>query len=381
MSTGTAALKQAVGADKAAVRETSPVDKFKTMLLQRRSDLSMLIGAQNVDRFIQVAINAVIHNPELLHADAHSLILACRQAALDGLYPDNKEAVFNIYNTKVKQDGREIWVRKVQYLPMVRGLIRLLWETGWFTMIDAAAVYEKDYFLYRRGDDPKIEHKPYDGDDDPGEIIAAYFVGKLANGEVKREVMFRRDIEKARAASKTPSSDSSPWARWYDQMAIKSVFHRVWKQLPSTPRLEGVIERDVTTTLGDTMQLAAAPQNLLPEHAGGEAPPTFSPGANEPVETVDRQTGEITQPEQRTQATPGASRRGRREVAAESASAPAPSTGPADLLQNNAGLPFTRIDALARVDAGDFDMAREMAAQLGDEVRREIEEKIESAGG
>lgn len=198
------------------------------------------------DRFIRTVITVVQMNGELLYADRRSLFGSCMRAAQDGLMPDGREAVLNIYNTKVKgADGRDQWVPTVQYLPMVRGILKIMRNTGDVLKVDAAAVYEKDLFTFKRGDDPKIEHEPYLGADDPGQIIAAYVIVKLDNGEVQREVMPRRDIEKVRGSSKSGDGANSPWTKWYDQMAIKGVIKRVAKLLPSSSdRLDRVIQHD-----------------------------------------------------------------------------------------------------------------------------------------
>lgn len=197
------------------------------------------------DRFIRIAVTSVQMTPDLLYADRRSLFAACMKAAQDGLMPDGREAVLNIYNTKQKVDGRDVWLPTVQYLPMVRGILKIMRNTGGVLKTDAAAVYEKDEFSFERGDEPRIVHKPYLGADDPGQIIAAYVIVKLENGEVQREVMPRRDIEKVRAASKSGDGANSPWTKWYDQMAIKGVIKRVAKLLPtSSENLDRVIQND-----------------------------------------------------------------------------------------------------------------------------------------
>lgn len=195
------------------------------------------------DRFIRTIVTAVQMNPDLLTADRRSLFGACMKAAQDGLQLDGREAVLNIYNTKVKTPQGDQWVPSVQYLPMVRGLLKIARNSGEIAHIDAAAVYEKDEFIFERGDDSKIVHRPYLGADDPGPVIAAYMIAKLNNGEVHREVMSRRDIDKVREASK--SKNGPGWSTWYDQFAIKSVIKRGTKLLPqSSDRLTRVIEHD-----------------------------------------------------------------------------------------------------------------------------------------
>ncbi len=195
------------------------------------------------DRFIRTAITAVQMNPRLAEADRRSLFAACMRAAQDGLMPDGREAVLNIYPTKLKEGGKEFWIDMVQFLPMVRGLLKAMRNSGEVASVDAAAVYEKDEFAFERGDEPRIVHRPYMGADEPGDVIAAYVIVKLKNGEVHREVMSKRDIEKVRAASKAPNGPG--WTKWYDQFAIKSAIKRAYKLLPSSSdRLDRVIEHD-----------------------------------------------------------------------------------------------------------------------------------------
>lgn len=228
-------------------KQENPIKEFRSLMEGgMRAEIAKALPKDiDPDRFIRTTITAVQMNQDLLYADRRSLMSACMRAAQDGLLPDGREAVLNIYNTKVKNNGREEWVQMVQYLPMVRGVLKTLRNSGAVAHLDAAAVYEKDEFLFERGDDPRLIHKPYLGDDDPGKIIAAYIVVRLSNGEVHREVMPRRDIEKTREASKSGTGANSPWTKWYDQMAIKAVVKRAAKLLPtSSDRLDRLIDHD-----------------------------------------------------------------------------------------------------------------------------------------
>lgn len=224
-------------------KEVTPYERFRAQVERLRPEIAALVGKENVDRFVRVCLNAVQANPAVLSADRKSLLLASMRAAQDRLLPDGREAVFNIYKTKVKQSGgRDEWIEQVQYLPMVGGLVKKLYESGQATFVDAVAVYEKDEFDYQRGDEPRIIHRPYSGDEDPGKVTAAYVVVKLKNGEVKREVMFRRDIEKVRESSK--AKDGPGWTTWYDQFSIKSVIKRAYKQVPHSYELDRAIAAD-----------------------------------------------------------------------------------------------------------------------------------------
>lgn len=227
-----------------AVREPSEYERFRHYLTtdQMLAQIAPLVGGEaQAKMFVRVTLNAIQKTPELLDADRKSLLLACMQAARDKLMPDGKEAVLNIYNTKHKIGGREVWMPTVQYLPMVAGLIKTLYASGEVTLVDGVAVYAADLFDYARGDSPYIHHKP-NMTAEPGEIIAAYVVVKLKSGEKKLEVIPRRDIDKIREASKAPNSPA--WAKWLDQMAIKAVIKRVYKQIPSSVEVDQVIAAD-----------------------------------------------------------------------------------------------------------------------------------------
>lgn len=224
----------------ATQKAETPLSWFCGAIDKRKKEFVAALPKEvNAERFMRTLITTAQMRPELLDADRRSLIASCMKAAQDGLLPDGREAVLNVYKTQVGND----WIQMVQYLPMVRGLLKTLRNSGEVSSVDAAAVYENDHFRFTRGDNPCIEHEPYDGDDDPGKVKAAYVIVKFDNGEIHREVMFRRDIEKVRGASK--AGNGPAWAKWYDQMAIKSVIKRAHKILPSSSdRLERVIEHD-----------------------------------------------------------------------------------------------------------------------------------------
>lgn len=260
--------------DDQSQRQQNPVMVLRDQLEKSRGEIAKVLPKDiDPDRFLRTVMTAAQLNQDLIFADRRSLIASCMKAAQDGLLPDGREAVLNIYNTKMKdpQTGAERWMPTVQYLPMVRGLLKVLRNSGEIAHIDAAAVYEKDEFIFERGDDAKIVHRPYLGAEDPGPVIAAYVIAKLANGEVHREVMPRRDIEKTREASKAGNAANGPWSKWYDQMAIKAVIKRAAKLLPqSSDRIIRVIEHD-NEAMGfdfnqrgaDASQALEAPQQTL----------------------------------------------------------------------------------------------------------------------
>lgn len=264
-SRGMQALKQQISGQPSG--EVNRYDFFKGKLEQSRGDLQNFLGSKAaVDRFINTCVSATVENPNLLDADMRSLLTACKKAANANLKPDGREAVLNVYNTKEKDgNGNWNWVKKVQFLPMVAGVVKMIYRGG-ATYVDAAAVYEHDEFDFERGDQTKLTHKPTMADE-PGPIVAAYAVVKTEDGEIKREVMFARDIAKVKSKSKT--SDKGPWVDWPDQMAIKSVLHRIRKQLNiDDNNLDKLLEVD-NEAMGYAMNASSANSAL-----------TFDPSPN-----------------------------------------------------------------------------------------------------
>ncbi len=270
--------------------QLNPIQAFRRTLEggMRTEIAKQLPKGVDPDRFIRTTITTVQMNPELLNANRNSLFAACMQSAKDGLLPDNREATIQIYNTNLGTRENPNWQQMAQYMPMVRGLIKKMYEAG-CTKVDGVAVYEKDEFDYQLGDDPKIEHHPYIGLEEPGPVIAAYAIVKLENGEIKREVMPRRDIEKVREASK--SSKGPGWSNWYDQFAIKAVLKRIYKQVPSRHEgFESVAESD-NEALGITLDGNYEPD--MEESVPQEAVETPQTGTKRLVQSLRGRNKEI----------------------------------------------------------------------------------------
>lgn len=243
-----------------------------------------------VERFKRVVMTAIQRNPALLNADRYSLWTSSTQAANDGLLPDGREGALVIFRNKVKvkdKSGKEVdqWIDAVTWMPMIAGIRKKVRNSGEMKDWNARVVYEKDKFAYRLGDDEAIEHEPYMGPDDPGQVICAYSIAKLKSGEVSREIMTRRQIDKVRLVSK--SKDGPAWSTWFDEMARKSVARRHSKVLPMSTDLDDLMRRD--DHLYDTTAQEVAPPR--PKLADFRAVP------GTPPVPADDKTQETTEPE------------------------------------------------------------------------------------
>ena len=204
-------------------------------------------------------------------------------AAQDGLLADGREAALVIFRTK---DGP-----KVQYMPMVGGILKKVRNSGELASISAQVAYDKDLFEYELGDDERIVHKPFLGED-RGKQIAVYAIAKTKDGAIYREVMSVADVEKVRAASKT--GKFGPWVDWWDEMAKKTVIRRLAKRLPSSADIDQVMANDMEAS-GFEQQQRQAPINITPAPEEQVAPLSRLKAsmAQAGGETIDADTGEV----------------------------------------------------------------------------------------
>lgn len=183
------------------------------------------------DKFQRVVMTAVQQNPDLLGADRRTLLMACTKCAQDGLLPDGREAAFAIFNTKTKVGSKDVWVKTVQYMPMIGGIKKRAMNSGHVTSLQGHVIYANDHFVWQQGTEEKLEHKPlFPGE--RGAPIGAYAVAKIKGDDRPLFRVFDMNrIEKARAVSK--SKDGPAWTIWWDEMAIKTVARNLAKDLPA----------------------------------------------------------------------------------------------------------------------------------------------------
>lgn len=231
----------------------------------------------SVKKFQRVLVTAVSKNPDLLDADRQSLFTATVDCATDGLLPNGREAALVVYNTKVKRGGQEVWIKNVQYMPMVGGIYKKARNSGEITMLDAHLVYAKDKFDYALGLEPRCEHVPFLASGaDRGAVIGVYGVCKLTDGTPYIEVMSVDEVNHIRESSKNPNG--GPWAKHWGEMARKTVIHRLSKRLPLSSDMEKLIQN--VEKMYDFEKIAGEPPTDRPkladfsnEEPAGPVPP------------------------------------------------------------------------------------------------------------
>lgn len=120
------------------------------------------------------------------------------------------------------------------------GLVKIATDTGSVNVVKAEIVRANDDFEYMGPFmHPRHKFNPFASSEQRGDVLGAYSIAKLANGETLIETLSMEEIAKIRAKSK---AKSGPWFEWFDEMVKKSVLKRAYKMWPTTERLSKAVE-------------------------------------------------------------------------------------------------------------------------------------------
>jgi recombination protein RecT len=230
---------QQTGAASAKLAQLNDIFKKKQIAIERAC-----LGMINVGRLRVLMLHSVERKPELLNCSLPSIISAVMLAAELGLEPD--DALGSCYLVP--------FGATCQLIPGYRGLVTLARRSGEIAKVEAHIRYKKDKFTRTQGDDPKIEHIPYDPEDsedvDPGPVIGAYAVAWFKDGTTQHEYLSLAELNKIQASSKAQRADS-PWKQWPEEMQKKSAIKRLCKKLPLSIHLARAIAVDNAVESGD----------------------------------------------------------------------------------------------------------------------------------
>jgi len=223
--------------------QVAVIQEFQTEIQSQKDALKAILPDHlPVERFIKTAMMAIQNNPELLNADRQSLFNSLQRCASDGLVPDNREAALVEFNANFGTKDAPNWGKKIQYMPMVDGVLKRARQSGEVSLITARAVHENDQFDYWVDEHGEhINHRPlFTGE--RGKMILVYAMAKMKTGDVIVEPMTMADVEKVKAASKT--SAFGPWKDWFERMALKSALHRLARRLPNSSEVMEMLGND-----------------------------------------------------------------------------------------------------------------------------------------
>jgi recombination protein RecT len=287
-----------VRANDPAPQDGSAVDKFKQQLESRLTQFAESLPPHISPAYFKGVITwAVMADPMLLLADRVSLFEACLNAANDGLVPDKKEGALVVYNTKAPKANRndpDKWIKKVQWLPMVRGVITKIYRTDKVKSVSLDIVYGGDEFKYWTDDQGEhLIHVPAESRDKNivRRVYAMVVMKESEGGGVFAEPLDMDEIDRVRKASK--NSEKGPWVDWPEEMWKKTAIKRLAKRLPIARDIQQVLDRDnylydldLKPAIGHRQPMGSLHERLDVLAAGGaQAQLQHQPGETVPMDT------------------------------------------------------------------------------------------------
>ena len=254
------------------------------------------------ERFVRAAQTAIAFTRNIEKVtNINSLLAACAKAAQDGLILDGREAAL-----VVDYKG------EVQYRPMMRGLLKLAYNSGNINGIVVEVVRKGDAFRHSPSNLTAPIFHEINHEGERGEAFVVYALAELKDGGILHEVMPVADVNRIRDRSdawkafKDGKIKSTPWSTDWSEMARKTVFRRLSKYLPSSSDRDAfrqAVERidedfsfeaeadhtgEVSTPRPATKQrggAAAALKNVTPQEGAADR--------GQRSGDFDRETGEI----------------------------------------------------------------------------------------
>lgn len=195
-------------------------------------------------------------NPKIAKCSPESIFNACMQAVNLDLMPNTPEHFCSLIPY-----GSEL-----QFQMEYKGLQELAFRGGVKT-IKADLVFAEDYFMVDDAMNTISHRKDLTIDRTrASDIIAAYAVAKLENGEIVFEVMSPSEIKRIKDKSVKAKGAGTPWSEWEDRMIRKTVIKRLSAVLPNSSkdnRLKAAVEWDNQTEGGKHMKVDLDSGNII----------------------------------------------------------------------------------------------------------------------
>jgi recombination protein RecT len=190
------------------------------------------------ERMLGIFTMILRSSPTLAQCSQKSLIGAVIQSAQLGLAPGN---IGYIHLVPFNNKG----VMEVQLIIGYKGYIELVNRSGKATILNTEVVYANDIFEYEQGLSPVLRHIP--AREERGDKVGVYCIAKnlIANEKVFI-YLYKEDVDKVKASSKSSSSNYSPWQNWPEEMWKKTAVKRIAKMLPLSAEEQQALSADET---------------------------------------------------------------------------------------------------------------------------------------
>jgi recombination protein RecT len=249
--------------------------------------------ARQIDpkRFSRMIIAQINKTPKLLECTPMSVVNSALQAASLGLEIRTNQAYLVPFKNKW---GKTDCNLLIDY----RGKIDLAKRSGFIEDMEARLVYAADEFECSFGAEPKFIHKPrlaqrhstgvWDrvSHEERGEVVLGYAIAWIKGARSPHiEPMTFAEIEGIRAKSR--SKNDGPWVTDWEQMARKTLIHRICNYIPQSPEL--ATSQDIDDRLD--MELPIDP--VIDVESVDDDEPLVATGKDVQAEVLERKLREI----------------------------------------------------------------------------------------
>lgn len=206
--------------------------------LERRRSVVEASAASLIDpqRLKAVVLSQFTRTPALWECDPISIARSVVEAAQMGLEPTGAIGGAHLVPFHNAKTGR----KEAQLIIDYRGYVQLARRSGEVSKVWARVVREKDEFVVQAGTEDTLHHRPYLGQDDPGNVTHVYAVIAYRDGSQQYDFDTRAWVETIRKRSK--AKDNGPWVTDWNEMAKKSILRRLLKTAPLSVEARRAIE-------------------------------------------------------------------------------------------------------------------------------------------
>jgi recombination protein RecT len=233
-----------------------------------KAELAKVSKSCQPERFVMILKNYLRSAPSaakmveaLSNSEAarRALLQESIKCAAEGLVPDGKEAVINL--TWSKESGNVF-----QYIPMVQGIIKTIYNTGLASSISTGVIHENDKYEYDEGSEPFVRHQR--AFKNRGEMVAAFASVKLkGHSHPIVEIMTADEINAVAKRSRAKNKEGElvgPWKTDTGEMWRKTALRRLSKRLPRSNEQTELLD-NVLNSVDEDFDLSVQPEVATPE--------------------------------------------------------------------------------------------------------------------
>jgi recombination protein RecT len=190
----------------------------------------------------------------------NSFLQESLRAAADGLVVDGRECALNLSNRNVGTPDSKQWVKVFQYMPMVQGITKTIYNTGIASNVSTGVIYENDIFDFDVGSQPFVRHRP--APKGRGERIYAFASVNLKGHDYPIvEIMTADEVDAIRGRTNSKKKDGTvfgPWETDTSEMWRKTVLRRLSKRLPRSAEKAALLD-SVISAMDEDFDLDQTP--------------------------------------------------------------------------------------------------------------------------